>query len=291
MPPAPGPRFAVFTVSLPEWTPEEAVRILAELGYEGIEWRVTDEPPHDGAPGFWVGNRCTWPLSSFVDDAPRIRALTDSAGLVAANVGTYVRCTDTAAVAHAMRGAATLGARSLRVQVPRYDGREPFLPSRDRALRAFEEVVKLAAQHGVRALVELHFDTLLPSASAAAEFLGYFDPDCVGAIHDAGNLVLEGYERYRLGLEVLGPYLAHVHLKNARWQRTGTRADGSATWHASFAPLREGIVDVGELFDALRAVGYDGWISFEDFSTDRPLLERTRDNLEYARAVCQAVYA
>ena len=54
---------AVFTVSLPEWTPQEAVRNLAALGYDGVEWRVTDDVPLD-TPGFWRGNRCTIPLSS-----------------------------------------------------------------------------------------------------------------------------------------------------------------------------------------------------------------------------------
>ena len=68
-------RFAVFTVGLPEYTPEEAVVVLSDLGYDGVEWRVTDQAPSpDGRPGFWAGNRCTWPLTSFVEDAPRIRA-------------------------------------------------------------------------------------------------------------------------------------------------------------------------------------------------------------------------
>src|SRR5262245_34528326 len=64
-------RFAAFTASLPEWTPEEAVQVLAELGYDGVEWRVVDQIDAP-EPSFWFGNRCTLPLSSFVDDAPRI---------------------------------------------------------------------------------------------------------------------------------------------------------------------------------------------------------------------------
>ncbi len=94
-------------------------------------------------------------------------------------------------------------------------------------------------------------------------------------IHDAGNMVFEGFEAYRMGLEVLGPYLAHVHLKNARWAETGARDDGSSGWAAGFAPLTAGSVDVPALFGALASVGYDGWVSFEDFSTTRPLLDRT----------------
>src|SRR5215218_6212097 len=38
-------QLATITVSLPEWTPSEAVRNLAEFGYDGIEWRVADDPP------------------------------------------------------------------------------------------------------------------------------------------------------------------------------------------------------------------------------------------------------
>ena len=94
-----------------------------------------------------------------------------------------------------------------------------------------------------------------------------------------------------MGLEVLGPYLAHVHLKNARWAPAGARDDGTVRWAAAFAPLDEGSVDVRDLLRALRAVGYDGWISFEDFSTDRPLLERTRTNLEAVRALLAATVA
>jgi sugar phosphate isomerase/epimerase len=283
-------RFAVFTVSLPEWTPDEAVRHLAALGYDGVEWRVVDQPPHDGAPYFWAGNRCTLPLRTVMDDAPRIRSLCAEHGLALPNLGTYVSCLDAPSVAHAMEAAVALGAPSVRVQVPRYDGRAPYLEVRDEARAAFSEVAGLAARHGVRALVETHMQTILPSASAAAAFCAGFDPARVGVIHDAGNMVYEGFEHYRMGFEVLGPYLAHVHLKNARWRETGRRDDGSTQWAPEFAPLTEGAVDVAALFGALAAVGYGGWVAFEDFSTARPLLERTRANLEFARR-CAAEYA
>jgi sugar phosphate isomerase/epimerase len=278
-------KFAVFTVSLPEWTPDEAVAHLAALGYDGVEWRVVDQPPFEptDAAGFWWANRCTSPLSTFVDDAPRLRALGEAAGLAVPNVGAYAPCHDAAQVEQAMRGAARLGAPSVRVTVPQYDGTEAYLPLRDAAARHFDEVVRLAQRHGVRALVEIHMQTIVPSASAAAAFVSRFDPQHVGVIHDAGNMVFEGHEAYRLGLEVLGPYLAHVHLKSARWDR---HASG---WRPSFAPLRDGAVDVPALFAALAGVGYDGWVSFEDFSTAEPLLDRTRHNLAYAREALAAL--
>jgi sugar phosphate isomerase/epimerase len=286
-------KFAVFTVSLPEYTPEQAVRELRAAGYDGVEWRVTDDPlmsgsgatvaGHGPAVGFWQGNRCTLPLKSLIEEAPRYRALAESAGLGVPNVGTYVSCEDIAEVDHAMRGVKALGAPALRVRVPNYDGKQPYLKLRDNAIAQYRDVESLAKQHGLQAMIEIHFGNILPSASAAAVFAHNFDPRHVGIIHDAGNMVYEGYEQYRMGLEVLGPYLAHVHLKNTLWQSTGTRADGSTEWKANFAPIHKGVVDTARLFEAMHAVGYNGWVAFEDFSTEVPLDQRIRANLAFAK--------
>ncbi|HEY0737293.1 MAG TPA: sugar phosphate isomerase/epimerase family protein [Herpetosiphonaceae bacterium] len=283
-------KYAVFTVGLPELTPEQAVTTLRDLGYDGVEWRVTDQAPAgDEKPGFWAGNRCTWPLSSLIEDAPRIAALAAQAGLDMPSVGTYVTCDDLASVEHAMQGVARMGASQLRVNVPKYDGGTCYRRARDRALAQYREVADLARQYNLRALIELHHGSLIPSASAAAAFLDPIDPRYVGAIHDAGNMVYEGYEQYRLGLEMLGPYLAHVHLKNAAWQPVGIRADGSTEWRAGWAPLAQGVVDMPALLRALREVGYDGWVSFEDFSLEQPLHVRLRDNLAYVKRVAQSI--
>jgi len=275
-------RFAVFTVSLPEWTPEEAVRNLAELGYDGVEWRIADDSPQ-ATPGFWQGNRCTFPLRSFVEDAPRIRALTEAAGLSIPAIASYVQAADSENVERVFRGAAELGTAMARIQVPRYDGQAGYVALWERARRDYSAVERLARVHGVKALVEIHHETILPSASATRRFLEGLDPEWVGAIYDPGNMVWEGHEQYRLGLETLGPYLAHVHAKNSAWRQTGRRADGSAAWQAEWAPLDKGIVDLGDLFAALRAVEYDDWISVEDFTTDPPLSDRVRENLRHLR--------
>jgi len=279
-------RYSVFTVSIPDLEPEAALREMKALGYEGVEWRVVDQGEAlAGKPGFWAGNRCTWPLSRLLEDADRIRRLTQEMGMVMPSVGTYVSCEDLAQVELAMQGVSRLGARQLRVGVGGYDGKAPYLPLRDRALRQYCEVAALAGRYGLRALVEIHMNSLIPSASAAADFVRHFDPAQVGVIHDAGNMVYEGYEQYAMGLALLGPYLAHVHLKNARWETAGDRPDGSVIWRAVSAPLDQGVVDVAALFRALREVGYEGWISTEDFSTEHGTLEKLRRNREFIRRV------
>ena len=122
-------RFAVFTVSLPEWTPEEAVRNLAELGYGGVEWRIADDLPR-ATPGFWQGNRCTFPLSSFVEDAPQIRALTEAAGLAIPAIASYVQATDLENAERVLHGAGPECVPLVSPTPPRHAAPVPHSPDR-----------------------------------------------------------------------------------------------------------------------------------------------------------------
>jgi sugar phosphate isomerase/epimerase len=72
-------------------------------------------------------------------------------------------------------------------------------------------------------------------------------------------------ENVQMALELLGPYLSHVHAKNAAWAKTGEE-DGVAKWQWKMVPIRLGQADWTAIVAALKKTGYDGWLSFEDFS-------------------------
>jgi sugar phosphate isomerase/epimerase len=277
-------RFSVFTASTPEWTPEQAVAVLAAQGWDGVEWRVTDQDDVP-EPGFWAGNRATWPLTGLEARLAAIAAVTRGAGLAFSAIGGYVPCHDRSNVERMLAATAALGAGRVRVTMPgtgsgRY--RELFAATR----RDLEWVAERAAHHGVTVLVELHHGTVVPSASAAVRLVDGLDPQRVGVIHDVGNLVIEGQEDYAAAFDLLGPYLAHVHVKNAMWRPAlPSSVDGTVTWAHEWAGLRDGQADLEAYFRALHAAGYDGWVTCEDFSTSVPLAERTRDNLAYLKTV------
>lgn len=272
-------RFAVFTASLPEWTPEEAVRTLAAQGWDGIEWRVVDQKPSEGT-GFWQGNKCTWPESSFTEDVPRIKQITQDAGLAMSAIGAYAASDKVEAVDRLMAGTAALGVQRIRVPVgrPGDEGYNAAFAQRRAEYRTIEE---MARKHGVQALIELHHQSLISSASAAARFVEGFDPKHVGVIHDIGNMLQEGYEYDPWSLEILGEHLAHVHVKNAK--PVPQPADGGTDWKWGWAPMRHGVGNIARLFESLQAIGYDGWVSVEDFSAEVPLRERVADNLAYLK--------
>ncbi|MEU9703844.1 sugar phosphate isomerase/epimerase family protein [Streptomyces sp. NPDC047981] len=279
-------KYAVFTASTPELTHEEAVAEIAGAGYDGIEWRITDQPPAEEAEDVWAANRSTWPftgLASLVGDIARVTA---EGGLEMPALGTYTACGEPESVEAAMAVARDLGVRQLRVMQRGYDSSAPLRAQWDRCRAEYRDVARLAARYGVRALIEIHHGYLASSPAAAAALVEGLDPEHVAVIHDQGNMVYEGWTEYRKGLEELGPHLAHVHLKNGLWEPEepdGERADGATRWRNLSAPLREGRIDVAALLGALRAVGYDGWITFEDFAIHRPPRERLRDNLAYVK--------
>jgi sugar phosphate isomerase/epimerase len=266
-------------VGLPDLTPEVAVREIKDAGYDGVEWRVARVPEdvRGEEPSFWGNNLCT--LAPTEEDARRARRLSEEAGLEVPGLGTYVGVGDLETAEEAMRFAATAGAPQVRVGAGAPDGRsygELFA-----AASAFlADVEELARTHGVKALVEIHHRTICPSASLAHRLVSAFDPDCVGVILDPGNMAQEGFEDYRIGAELLGPYLAHVHIKNSAFERPA----GGGVWEPRWAPLEDGVVDFGLVFEALDHVGYSDWLVMEDFSGVRPSREALRYNLEFVRS-------
>ena len=280
-------KYAVFTVCMPEFTVEEAVDRLVEWGYDGVEWRVRNQPPTaDGRTGFWSGNRCTLSEDEVVDQAEEIGKRCRDAGIEVCSLASYLKCDQLAEVERVFEAARKMGCPQARIGVPGYDGSVRYRELFEKALSEYGEVEKLAKKHDVRAVLETHHGNILPSASAAYRFVSNFDSKYVGVIHDAGNMVHEGFENYRFACELLGDYLAEVHVKNAKWEETDeVGPNGQHLWKATWCELKEGVVNWADVMAALQSVGYDGWLAIEDFSTDRTTEEKLPDALSYLQSL------
>ena len=274
-------KFSVFTASTPEWTPAEVATILAEQGWDGIEWRVLDQDEAE-TPGFWAGNRATWPLTGLEESVPEILRITTEAGLELSALGGYAKAYERDDVERLLAATAALGARRVRVTMPTLpvgDYRAVFAATR----ADLEWAVERAAAHDVQVLIELHHGTIISSASAAYRLVEGLDPQRIGVIHDIGNLVYEGFEDLGAAFQILGEYLAHVHVKNAAYWPNGQRGpDEAIIWGQTWMSLREGQADIDWLFRALVSIGYDGWVTLEDFvDHNRPRDERLLDSLTF----------
>jgi sugar phosphate isomerase/epimerase len=280
-------KFAVFTDSTPEWTPKEAAKILAEQGWQGIEWRITD-PVESSRPTFWAGNRATWPLTGLESNLDDIRSVTHAAGLAMPALGGYVTPRQREDAERMLAAAAALDAGQVRFLGVNTEKGQSYREALAAYRGDWEWLEDRARHHGVRALLELHHESLTPSASAARRLVEGLDPRYVGVLHDIGNTVIEGWEEPAHALDLLGEYLAHVHVKNVAFHLSAVENDGTLRWEPKWAPLREGRAHLPEFFKALAATGYDGWVTVEDFSVALPLAERTAANLEYLTGLARA---
>ncbi|WP_274366192.1 sugar phosphate isomerase/epimerase family protein [Paenibacillus thermotolerans] len=256
-------RLSVFTVSVPDLTPAQLIAAAKEAGLDGIEWRYTKVPDsvkHE-APSFWGNNRCTLDPNS---DEAYFTALGEevrSSGMATTALAPYLSAGDAEGTERAMIHAKAMGASMIRVGVHRYDRSRSYNELFESQLQYLQEVQRLSRLYGVKGVIETHHVTIAPSASLAHRLVESFDPDHVGVLYDPGNMVHEGYENFRLGMELLGPYLAHVHVKNAGWFR-----NSEGRWECRWQPFAEGWVDWKQVLRDLKAVHYEGGYGVEDFS-------------------------
>ncbi|GAB2533040.1 sugar phosphate isomerase/epimerase family protein [Gracilibacillus alcaliphilus] len=266
-------KFSVFTVMAPDTTPEEMILYLKETGYDGVEWRFKETPEEvkQQATSFWGNNLCTIDPSITDAEIERLAKLGSDNGIDVFSVTPYLTSGDLQATERVLEVAQKFGASSIRVGVPRYDRSKNYLDLYKEAVSYLQEVEQMCKQYKVKGLVETHHETITPSAALAYRLVQSCNPDHIGVLYDPGNMVHEGYENYRMGMELLGDYLAHVHVKNAKWKQH----DGN--WQVEWALLDEGVVNWAQVLADLKAVGYDGNIGMEDFSG----AYGTKDSLKY----------
>jgi sugar phosphate isomerase/epimerase len=246
--------------------PDEYIERIAQAGYRGLEWGIDDS--YALVPA--VAER----------EAERLVERSRGLGLETVSIASGASVDDPEAVRRMLEIAARLEAPALRVSLREYEPRRSYAEQVDRGTQDFARALEAARPYGIRLLIEIHFGFLCPSASLAHRFLSAFDVSAAGAILDPGNMIVEGRENWGIGAELLGGYLAHVHVKNISWAWTTLdwleHPTDRAHWQWQMVGLEEGIVDWQEVIAALKTAGYRGWYSLEDFST-RPLAQKLQE--------------
>ncbi|MHC4874401.1 MAG: sugar phosphate isomerase/epimerase family protein [Planctomycetota bacterium] len=281
-------KYGLFTVSVPAYEPIEAMKVAKEIGYDGMEWRVTEDTGDRENPTYWSGNRTSMTAKEVIEKADELKKAAAEIGMEMEALGTYIDCTDAGAVELHMEAAAALGAKSIRVGPGKYpsDSNTPYPEMVKICIKQYSEVAKLAEKYSVKGVIETHMNQLAPSTTKAMTILSNFDPAYVGIMWDPGNQVVEGFEPYEQAIEIAGPYLSEVHIKNMRFVK-GEVDRGQQLWTREACPVDQGIVNWYEVMKALKKHNYNGWLNFEDFSNEMPLLEKLKHNLEFIKK-CEA---
>lgn len=275
-------KFSIYSVMTPDFTPETLLTYLKDTRYSAVEWRFSETTADfkTEEPSFWRNNLCSIPPSISDEEINVLKGKAKDSGIQMLGVLPYLTTGDLDSTEHALQTAQKLGASTLRVGIPIYDRSQHYNDLFKHAVGYLSEVEQMCKQYKVKGVVETHHHTIAPSASLAYRLVSSFNSDYIGVLYDPGNMVHEGYENYRMGLELLGGYLTHVHVKNASWQRKQTNADGTVHWTVNWSPIEKGAVNWKQVLLDLKAVGYDGYIGMEDFSASMSTVEAINHNIE-----------
>jgi len=280
-------KYGIFSVCTPDWTPEELVPLIKQIGYDGIEWRVFNKvrmgPAWDKLADFWSKSRSTIEEETFPQNARALRDLCDKNGIEIASLGTYIECDDIATADKIMRACADIGVRNLRISPKAYNGSIPFQILFEKSYAGYEQLDKLARKYDCRILLEMHGGSLSSSASGAMRLISRFDSRYFGVIYDTGCVLQEGFEKF--GIDMLGEYLAHTHVKNMGEIIRHFDKNGKEKYISSACPIWKGRYDLEWFMRELNKINYQGYVSFEDFSTDESNYDKLVHNIAYMKSI------
>ena len=280
-------RYSATSVMMPELTLEEQAALLVRFGFDGIEWRVRRVSDEQRGKGFseWGAHKNDLTPENFAANAGKMKQVAADHGLAIAGIASNAPADDIEQVKLLAEGAKACGAPFIRVGCPKgYDGRRDYNELYAEAVEAYDAALNAVAGFGIKFALEIHGGTIHPSASLAHRLVSNWDPARVCVIFDPNNRVADGFETTEIAIDLLGPYLGHVHLGGHKPVEKERDEWGTLKWEWEGAALADGLYDHPRLFRKLRTMDYRGFITVEDFR-QLPIEEKLTEGLAYLKQV------
>lgn len=244
----------------------EVFRMAREAGFDAVEVAIAEDGP-------------ITPVSTEAD-CRRIAAQATEAGVEIAGLASglgwqypitaqdaAIREKGIEAVAASLRVARWLGTDTI-LLVPGGVGAEfipgfpvtPYNVAYENALLGLKKLAPIAAENRVTIGVENVWNKFLLSPLELRGLLDTVGSPYVGSYFDMGNVILTGYPEQWPA--ILGGRIKRVHAKD--FKRAVATLDG-------FCPLGEGDVNFPAVMAALRAIGYDSYVTAEFFHCEQDL--------------------
>jgi len=247
---------------LPSWMLDEAMRLTAELGFEGLELAACR--PHAWPSDLDAARRrairklaadCDLALSAICPNPANHNVASPVAAEREGTVRYLVECLDLAV--------------DLESPIVRVDGGWSVLPhSRDEAWRWAAQGLAAAAHQAERRGILLALENInsrradvVVSSRDVAAMVDEVGSPALRPMIDLYHMHLEGEDPVE-AIERLGSHLAYVHFLDARQAGRARVAPG---W---------GEMPLVDILSALRRVRYDGWLSVEIWGGDPIALGR-----------------
>ena len=254
----------------------ETIRIISNIGYEGIE--IMADVPH------------AFPLHLTDSYIRMIRKAVEDHGLLISNINAFMHHADgdtyhpswiekdrnlrVKRVDYTLRCielADRLGARNIST--------EPGGPleemSREEGLRLFREglcaVEDKAREKGVRILIEPEPSLLIEKSGEFLDFFDGLDPEVFGLNFDIGHFFCVNEDPAEL-VEIMKDYAHHFHLE-----------DISLLREHHHLMLGHGAIELPKVLNTIRDSGFDGFVTVELYTYENAAEEAAMEAFEYLR--------
>ena len=252
----------------------EAIRIIASIGYEGIE--IMADAPH------------AYPLSLTEKDRFQIRQELRKNSLKISNINAFMHHADgdtyhpswiekdpllrSKRVDYTLRCielASELGACNISTEpggpLEEMEREEAF----DVFLEGLRSVESKAREKNVRILIEPEPGLLIENSEQFHQLYELLDPEIFGINFDIGHFYCVGEKPSEL-IHSMKDYIYHFHME-----------DIAASRKHHHLMLGEGAVDLAETVDAIKAIGYDGFVTVELYTYEHKAEEAARQAYKY----------
>ncbi len=254
----------------------ETIRILAELGYDGIE--IMADTPH------------AFPLHTTPAHVAEIKRALDERGLAVANVNAFMhhaggdtyhptwieedpaeRARRVDYTLRAIDLAADLGAVTISTEPGGpLDGMDAQ-DCMDRFLAGLEAVAPRARERGVRVLIEPEPGLLIEKSGQFLDIYRNLDSAVFGLNFDIGHFFCVGEDPVAL-VSALREATHHFHLEDIAGDRC----------HHHLM-LGEGAVPIAETLEVIAASDYNGFVTVELYTYEDAPVEAARAAIQYLR--------
>ena len=155
-----------------------------------------------------------------------------------------------------------------------------------KARRKLDAALPFCERYGLQVGVQNHSGRFVPvNEMGMFQLLRDYDRRYVAAVWDPAHNALEGIDS-DAALDIVGPLLGVVNLKNAYWRRVSGPEAERAEWRIYWTSGAQGRASWPRVIAKLKAIGYQGPICFSAEYTDEARVDKliVRD-LAFARGL------
>ncbi len=268
----------VYSLSLSDKTPQEIINLAKKYKIEGIEW--------------WCKEKGHVDSRNLETSAKEVAKIMRNSNIQSLGIAPYFKGSETHEEIKVIFNAASiLGAKLIRCHSYNFTGDIPVCELRKKQRLWLEDIViPSAKQFDVKLVIEQHHYSICCTPDACRNLIEGLPSTHIGIIFDPGNSLIEGYTRPEYAIDVLGEYLAHVHVKSCKPVIEGGHIPQGRKYSLQWGKLEDGDLDWEEIIKLLHTVGYDGYLSLEALD-QRESEQKIKEDVPYLQNIIRRLSA